>query len=134
MATSADELIIKTTLEGEITGWTASAEAQILQCLKKSNRGNPIVVARDGAEALKYLFATDAYADRDDTDLPADERTKLSPIIILTSSGEQRDIVAGFDLGANSFVRKPVEFNEFTAAVQNLGMYWLLLNQPILPR
>ncbi len=126
-------------------------ETLILRALKKHNIKNDINVARDGAEALDYLFKTGPYADRDggnpaivllDLKLPkidglevlrrirADEKTKLLPVVILTSSDEQEDMIRGYDLGANSYVRKPVEFEEFSDAVGRLGLYWLLLNEP----
>jgi two-component system response regulator len=117
----------------------------------KSNTANTIVVARDGAEALEYLFATGAHAGRDamivpevvllDLKLPridglevlrrmrADERTRRIPVVILTSSNEEQDVIRGYDLGANSFVRKPVDFAQFFAAAQQLGLYWLVLNE-----
>ena len=122
-----------------------------LRAFKKSNLKNEIVVARDGVEALDYLFATGIYAGRDATDQPqlvmldlnlpkidgmevlqamrADERTKLIPVVVLTSSKEQEDIVKSYRFGANSFVRKPVDFLEFVQAVQQLEMYWVVLNQ-----
>ncbi|MBW7997148.1 MAG: response regulator [Candidatus Glassbacteria bacterium] len=126
-------------------------EALILRALKKFNVSNEITVVRDGAEALDYLFKTGPYADREggnpavvllDLKLPkidglevlrrvrADEQTKLQPVVILTSSDEQEDMIQGYDLGANSYVRKPVEFEAFSAAVNQLGLYWLLLNEP----
>lgn len=126
-------------------------EALTMRALKKNNIGNTIVVARDGVEALDYLFGTGKYAERDtsvqpelillDLKLPkvdgfevlkklrADERTKLLPVVILTSSKEQQDIVNGYGLGANSYVRKPVDFQHFVSAVGQLGMYWLVLNE-----
>ena len=110
------------------------------------------MVARDGAEALDYLFRTGAHADRDPDGLPAlvlldlklpkvdglevlrriraEPATRRLPVVILTSSNEERDLVAGYDLGANSFIRKPVDFNEFVEAARHLGMYWLVMNQP----
>ena len=113
---------------------------------------NPLVVARDGAEALDFLFASGKYVDRDphvmptiillDLNLPkvgglevlrrvrADQRTRLIPVIILTSSKEDDDRLKGYGLGANSYVRKPVAFEEFAAAVKHLGLYWLVLNEP----
>ena len=129
----------------------ADDETLALRALAKHQIRNPIVVARDGKEALDYLFATGVYAGRDlammpavvllDLKLPkvdglevlrqvrADVRTKLLPVVILTSSKEDRDVVEGYSLGANSYVRKPVDFNEFSEAVRQLGLYWLLLNE-----
>jgi len=126
-------------------------EALTLRAFKKNQIMNEVIVARDGAEALDYLFATGSYADRDvsvtpslillDLKLPkidglevlrrirADERTKLLPIVVLTSSKEEQDIINGYNLGANSYVRKPVDFNQFSEAVRNLGLYWLVLNE-----
>ncbi len=123
-----------------------------LRSLKKNNISNEVVLARDGAEALEYLFATGTYADRDTSLMPAvilldlklpkvdglevlrrlraDERTKLLPVVIVTSSKEEKDMVNGYSLGANSYVRKPVDFNQFSEAVKQLGLYWLLLNEP----
>jgi two-component system response regulator len=127
-------------------------EALTLRALRRSSVGNSIVVAHDGVEALDYLFGTGAHAGRDTRQLPqvvlldlklpridglevlrrlrADTRTRLLPVVILTSSNEERDRIAGYQLGANSYVRKPVDFNEFTEAVRQLGLYWLLLNEP----
>jgi two-component system response regulator len=126
-------------------------EALTLRALKKNNITNKIVVARDGVEALDYLFGTGMYAGRDTgsqpelilldlklpkvdgfevlTKLRADERTKLLPVVILTSSREQQDVVNGYGLGANSYVRKPVDFQDFVDAVLQLGLYWLVLNE-----
>jgi two-component system, response regulator len=126
-------------------------EALTLRALKKNNIKNEVVVAHDGAEALDYLFAEGAYSGRDvrvvpqvillDLKLPkvdgfevlrklrADERTKRLPVVILTSSNEEQDRISGYDLGANSYVRKPVEFSNFIDAVRQLGLYWLILNQ-----
>ena len=111
-----------------------------------------LVVVRDGVEALDYMFAAGKYADRDVKELPAvilldlklpkidvlevlkrvreDARTRIVPIVILTTSNEDNDIIKGYQLGANSYVRKPVDFEQFTSAVGQLGMYWLLLNEP----
>ena len=122
-----------------------------LRALKKNNIGNDVVVARDGVEALGYLFGTGRYSGRDPRQMPqvvlldlkllkldglevlrrlrADARTRLLPVVILTSSDEERDIVGGYGLGANSYVRKPVDFLEFSEAVNRLGLYWLVLNQ-----
>jgi CheY-like chemotaxis protein len=127
-------------------------EALTLRALKSSNIANEVVVARDGVEALDYLFGNGAYADRDtrvmpqvvllDLKLPkldgldvlrrlrTDERTKSLPVVVLTSSDEERDIIDSYGLGANSYVRKPVAFAQFTEAVRQLGLYWLVLNQP----
>lgn len=126
-------------------------EALTLRALKKNNIRNDIVVARDGAEALDWLFARGAHASRDATSMPqvvlldlklpkvdgldvlrairADARTKRLPVVILTSSKEDCDLIAGYDLGANSYVRKPVDFAEFAEAIRNLGLYWLVLNE-----
>jgi two-component system response regulator len=122
-----------------------------LRAFRRSNVANQIIVARDGVEALDYLFATGAYAHRDANALPqvvlldlklpridglqvlerlrAHPKTHLLPVVILTSSTEQRDLASGYRLGANSYVRKPVDFQEFVEAVKQLGLYWLLLNQ-----
>jgi two-component system response regulator len=122
-----------------------------LRAFKQNNLGNHIVVARDGAEALDYMFGTGAYAGRDVSDRPAvvfldlnlpkfdglevlrriraDARTALQPVVILTSSKEEHDMVAGYQLGANSYVRKPVDFDQFIEAARQLGLYWLLLNE-----
>jgi len=116
-----------------------------------SNIPNEVVVARDGAEALDFLFGTGPHAGRDvgagpaitllDLKLPkvdglevlrrvrADERTRLFPIVILTSSTEAQDLVRGYRLGANSYIRKPVDFDQFTETARQLGLYWLLLNE-----
>nr|WP_260293753.1 response regulator [Sedimenticola hydrogenitrophicus] len=129
----------------------ADDEVLALRALSKSNISNPIVVARDGAEALDYLFAQGQYADRDSRDLPAvvlldlklpkidglevlrrirgNEQTRVLPVVILTSSRQDEDLVSSYNLGANSYVRKPVDFIEFVAAVGQLGIYWLLLNE-----
>ena len=129
----------------------ADDEALTLRALKKNNIGNKVFVVRDGAEALDFLFCTGVYADRDPSEMPqvtlldlklpkvdglevlrqlrADERTHLLPIVILTSSNEEKDVVAGYQLGANSYVRKPVDFIEFLEAARQLGLYWLVLNE-----
>jgi CheY-like chemotaxis protein len=121
------------------------------RALEQSHITNPLVVAEDGREALDYLLALGVHAGRDVTDLPrvvlldlklpkvdglevlrqirANERTRRLPVVILTSSQEQQDIMAGYDLGANSYVRKPVDFAQFAEAVRTLGLYWLLLNE-----
>jgi two-component system response regulator len=122
-----------------------------LRAFKKSNISNPVVIAHDGVEALDYLFGTGAHAGRDVTQQPevvlldlklprldglevlkrirADPRTRLLPVVVLTSSDEERDLVESYSLGANSYVRKPVEFPEFVEATRQLGLYWLVLNQ-----
>lgn len=129
-----------------------SDEKLTLRAFKKANVANDVQVVRDGAEALDYLFATGAYAGRDPSMLPtvtlldlnlprisglevlrrirADERTKHLPVVILTSSKEEEDIARGYELGANAYVRKPVDFAEFVQAAQTLGLFWLLLNEP----
>lgn len=124
-------------------------EALTLRALKKNNITNEVIVARDGAEALDYLFGTGMQAGRPlapevtllDLKLPRidglevlrrireDQRTRLLPVVILTSSNEERDRLQGYNLGANSYVRKPVDFVQFTDAVRQLGLYWLLLNE-----
>ena len=123
-----------------------------LRALKKNHIANEVVVARDGLEALDYLFGTGNYAGRDpkhnptvillDLKLPkidglevlrrmrADERTKLLPVVILTTSREQQDLTSGYSLGANSYIVKPVDFEKFVNAVGQLGLYWILLNEP----
>jgi CheY-like chemotaxis protein len=127
-------------------------EALTLRALKKNNIGNQVFVVRDGAEALDFLFCTGAYAERDPHDMPqiilldlklpkvdglevlrrlrADERTRLLPIVILTSSNEEQDLIEGYKNGANSYIRKPVDFNQFVEAVRQLSLYWLVLNEP----
>jgi two-component system response regulator len=126
-------------------------EALTLRALKKNRIANEVVVCRDGAEALDYLFSRGAFAGRAGSDLPqvilldlklpkvdglevlrqirADSRTSIVPVVILTSSREDEDIARSYQLGANSYVRKPVDFVEFSEAARQLGMYWLLLNQ-----
>tara|TARA_B100000614_G_scaffold117604_2_gene105651 strand:- start:619 stop:1053 length:435 start_codon:yes stop_codon:yes gene_type:complete len=126
-------------------------EILTLRALEKHSVANRVVVVRDGAEALDYLFGTGDHAGRDlyekptavllDLKLPkidglqvlkairTDPRTKLLPVVVLTSSDEQRDLIESYNLGANSYVRKPVETNELTAAIGQLGLYWLILNR-----
>jgi two-component system response regulator len=128
-------------------------EVLALHALHKNNIRDRVVVVHDGAEALDFLFAQGAHAGRDgrerphvvllDLNLPkvdgldvlrrlrAHEQTKLLPIVVLTSSREQRDIVEAYRLGANSYIYKPVDFAQFTAAVQHLGLYWLVINEPL---
>jgi CheY-like chemotaxis protein len=126
-------------------------EVITIRALKKNNIANNVEVARDGAAALDYLFGTGAHAGRDVSALPqivlldlklpkvdgmevlkrirADERTRLLPVIILTSSKEDQDLVRSYSNGANSYIRKPVDFVQFTEAVRQLGLYWLVLNE-----
>lgn len=123
-----------------------------LRALRKYNVTNEVVVAPDGVKALDYLFGTGAYAGRDPSVIPpvilldlklprmdglevlrrlrADDRTKLTPVVILTSSKEEQDLISGYSLGANSYIRKPVDFTQFSEAVRQLGLYWLILNEP----
>jgi len=123
-----------------------------LRALKQYNVRNEVTVARDGAEALDYLFATGAYADRDTSAMPAvvildlklpkvdglevlqrmraDERTKFVPVVVLTSSKEEKDMVNSYKFGANSYVQKPVDFTQFVEAARQLGLYWLVINEP----
>jgi CheY-like chemotaxis protein len=129
-------------------------ELLTLRALRRANVGNDVAVVRDGAEALDFLFGGGAQAG-DTTALPqvvlldlklpkveglevlrrirADDRTKLLPVVILTSSDEEQDRIRGYALGANSYVRKPVDFTQFAEAVRQLGLYWLVLNQPAPP-
>ena len=130
----------------------ADDEKLTLRALTKNNIRNEVVVARDGAEALDFLFGSGAYAGRNlnvmpqlvllDLKLPkldglevlrclrTDDRTKLLPVVILTSSDEEQDRIQSYGLGANSYVRKPLDFNQFSEAARQLGLYWLLLNEP----
>jgi two-component system response regulator len=126
-------------------------EALTLRALNKNNIGNRVVVVRDGVEAIDFLFCTGEYAKRDPHDLPqvilldlklpkldglealkrirADARTSLLPVVILTSSKEERDLLESYKHGANSYIRKPVDFNEFLDAARQLGLYWMVLNE-----
>ncbi len=126
-------------------------ELLTLRAFKKNNIVNEVVVARDGSEALDYLFGTGTYAGRDVSVMPqvvlldlrlpkvnglevlrrlrANEQTKLLPVVVLTSSDEERDVVDSYSLGANSYIRKPVDFDQFVEAVRHLGLYWLVLNK-----
>lgn len=128
-------------------------EALTLRAFNKNRINNPVVVARDGVEALDYLFGTGAHAGRDVSVMPAvilldlklpridglevlrriraNERTSLVPVVVLTTSKEQQDIYEGYSLGANSYIRKPVDFEKFIHAVGQLGVYWLILNEPV---
>jgi len=126
-------------------------EALTLRAFAKNNIGNRIVVVRDGAEALDWLFKRERYKDRTEPDpqlvlldlklpkvdglevlrqLREDARTKLLPVVILTSSKEESDLLRGYELRANSYIRKPVDFTRFVDSVRELGMYWLVLNEP----
>ena len=122
------------------------------RALEQNQITNELVVAEDGQEALDYLFGSGQYAGRDTRDIPAvvlldlklprieglevlkeirkNKTTSLLPVVILTSSDQEQDLVSSYKLGANSYIRKPVDFRQFTEAVRNLGMYWLLLNEP----
>jgi two-component system response regulator len=105
-----------------------------LRAFKKSNIMNEVVVKRDGAEALEFFFGNDGVAGKENNGLPAVilldlKLPKLIPIVILTSSKEQKDLIDSYDLGANSYIRKPVDFNQFAEAVKQLGLYWLILNE-----
>ena len=127
-------------------------EALTVRALKKNKILNEVVVASDGVQALDYLFGQGPHAGRDTTETPqvvlldlklpkldglevlrrlrADDRTRLLPVVILTSSNEDRDRINGYGLGANSYVRKPVDFDAFVTATAQLGLYWLVLNEP----
>ena len=126
-------------------------ELLAIRALKKNHIMNKVVIARDGVEALDYLFGTGAYEGRDMSEMPQvvlldlklpkinglevlkrlrnDERTKLLPVVVLTSSREERDLTECYRLGANSYIRKPVDFTQFTEAIRQLGLYWLVLNE-----
>ena len=123
-----------------------------LRALRRNNIHNEVIVARDGIEALDYLFATGAYQARDFTQMPgfvlldlklpridgievlrrlrSDSRTRLVPVVILTSSTERKDKIAAYGSGANSYIRKPIDFTQFVEAIRYLGFYWLTLNEP----
>lgn len=127
-------------------------EALTIRALNKNKIANNLSVVRDGVEALDFLFCTGSYAERDPNDLPEvilldlklpkldglevlrrireDKRTQLLPVVILTSSVEEQDLIKSYSLGANSYIRKPVDFSQFVEAVHQLGMYWLVLNEP----
>ena len=130
----------------------ADDEKLTLRAFKKKNIANPVVVARDGVEALDYLFGAGAHAGRNVSDMPvvilldlklpkldglevlkrmrADSRTKHVPVVVLSSSKEEQDLVASYDLGANSYIRKPVDFEKFVEVAGALALYWLLSNEP----
>jgi len=130
---------------------TRSDEVLTLRALKKNNIANEVVVARTGEQALDYLFGTGAHAGQEPVALPqlilldlnlpktsgldvlrrvrAGERTRLLPVVVLTSSREDEDIIHSYSLGANAYVRKPVDFDQFTEAVKALGLFWLVLNE-----
>jgi CheY-like chemotaxis protein len=127
-------------------------EALAIRALKRHHIGNEIVVAHDGVEALDYLFCTGMYADRDITNKPSvvlldlklpridglevlrrvreDPRTKFLPVVVLTTSSEEADLLNSYSLGCNSYICKPVDFVQFSEAIRQLGMYWLLMNEP----
>jgi len=129
----------------------ADDEALTLRALNKSKVANKIVVVRDGAEAIDFLFCMGAYVERDPLELPqvilldlklpkvdglevlrrirSEPRTRMLPVVILTSSKEDQDMVKAYSSGANSYVRKPVDFNQFVDAIGHLGLYWLVLNE-----
>lgn len=143
MMNSKTILLVEDNLQDEIL---------ILRAFRRANMINPIDVARDGQQALDYLFRQGEFADRKSPDLPtvvlldiglprlsglevlerlrADTRTALLPVVILTSSDEERDRLKSYEVGANSFVRKPVDFAEFAETVARLGVYWLATNEP----
>ena len=122
------------------------------RALERGRIANELVVAEDGQEALDYLYGAGPWTGRDPSDIPAlvlldlklprisgldvlrriraERCTRRLPVVILTSSGEDRDLASGYDLGVNSYIRKPVDFNEFTGTIEKLGMYWLLINEP----
>jgi two-component system, response regulator len=126
--------------------------ALTLRAFRKNQLANKIVVAKDGVEALDYLFHTGQWKDREPKDFPSvvlldlklpkidglevlrrmreNKATKLIPVVILTSSVEEQDVISGYNLGANSYIRKPVDFSQFMEAIRELGLYWLVLNEP----
>lgn len=127
-------------------------QALTLRAMKRNNIANEVIVVEDGAEALDFFFGADGCANNAQRELPAvvlldlklvtidgievlrriraDERTCLVPVVILTSSNEERDLIDSYKLGCNSYIRKPVDFNQFIDAAKQLGLYWLMLNQP----
>ncbi len=126
--------------------------ALTLRAFRKNQVANRVIVAKDGVEALDYLFQTGLWKDQGPQDCPsvvlldlklpridglevlrrmrANERTRLIPVVILTSSVEEQDVIRGYDLGANSYIRKPVDFSQFLEAIRELGLYWLVMNEP----
>ncbi len=128
-------------------------EALTIRALKKNNIANEVIVTRDGVDALDYIFAEGQYSSRDISDQPqvilldlklpkidghevlkkirADKRTSRIPVVILTTSDEEQDIATSYDNGANSYIRKPVDFDQFMGAIRKLGMYWLVLNKTV---
>ncbi|WP_318835972.1 response regulator [Desulfuromonas versatilis] len=126
--------------------------ALTLRALKKSKIANEVVTAQDGAEAIEYLFGEGRFAERDTREQPqlvlldlklpkldglevlrrlrADQRTRYLPVVVLTTSSEERDLIESYKLGANSYIRKPVDFLQFSEAINQLGLYWLVLNEP----
>ena len=131
----------------------ANDEFLTLRALKKYNIANDVIVARDGAEALDYLFGTGSFSGRNVAEAPvvmlldlklpkidglevlrrvrAENHTRLLPVVILTSSNEEKDVIQGYKLGTNTYVQKPVDFSAFVDAVGQLGLYWLMLNEPV---
>jgi CheY-like chemotaxis protein len=127
-------------------------EALAMRALNRHHIGNEIVVAHDGVEALDYLFGTGVYEGRDTSNKPAvvlldlklprvdglevlrqlreDPRTRFLPVVVLTTSSEEGDVISSYSLGCNSYIRKPVDFVQFSEAIRQLGMYWLLMNEP----
>ncbi|PSB49995.1 response regulator [Chamaesiphon polymorphus] len=127
-------------------------EALAIRALKRHHVGNEVVVAHDGVEALDYLFGTGIYAGRDTNNKPSvvlldlklpridglevlrrlrdDPRTRFLPVVVLTTSSEEGDVLDSYSLGCNSYIRKPVDFVQFSEAIRQLGMYWLLMNEP----
>ena len=131
---------------------TASDIGLTQRALKKNGIVNKVVVAEDGQEALDYLYCAGAHTERDASEMPVlilldlklpridgfgvlrrireDSRTRRIPVVILTSSNERRDVTSGYDLGTNSYIRKPIDFHEFTELIRQLGLYWLVTNEP----
>lgn len=128
-------------------------ELLMIRALKKSHIGNEIVIARDGVEALDYLFGTGNYEGRDMRQMPqlimldlklpkidglevlrrlrADDNTKYIPVVVLTTSTEQQDVISSYELGANAYVQKPVDFDDFVEATRQLGLFWLVINKSV---